>query len=134
MGDSRLLGCWGLLVALVLMLVLGWLTLELLLGTLGAFDAEGVGALTDVQIWRELGQLLVVSAAVVGLYSAVFRPATLASLVPLVTVPAWLGAALSLGAWARLPAGARGGLWSLVLAAVGLLTPLLLSRLSSRER
>ena len=56
MADSKVLGCWGLLVALVMVPALARMTLDLLVGLGSAMSADGILGLGDALLWREAGQ------------------------------------------------------------------------------
>ncbi len=126
MADSKLLGCLGVVIGLAASVVLGWMTLELLLSLFGA--SGPVAALTDPVFQHELGELLVVGMAIISVYVLVFRESMIPSFVNWARYPFWLGATLNLVAWMRLAGGTRWSVWMLLLFAIGICTPWVLSR------
>lgn len=127
MADRGVLGCAGALVALMAIAVLGWLSLELVVGAWTAVSVDGPGGvLQDPVLWHQAGQLLVVGAVILALFIVVFRPHVPAGRV--FRWPLWLGAVLEIAAWLWLPDGSRMSLWALTLGIVGALAPFLLER------
>lgn len=131
MAQRGVLGCAGALVGVIVALVLGWLALELVVGAWSVAATDGPGGLVrDALLWHQAGQLLVVGGLILALFTVVFRPG-----VPVERVfrpPLWLGAALEVVGWLRLPGGSRVALWALTLAAIGIVAPFVLGR--ARER
>ncbi len=126
MPDSKLLGCLGVVIGLVASVVLGWMALELLLSL---FDAGGpMAALTDPMFQHELGELLVVGMAIVSVYVLVFRASAIPGFLNWARYPFWLGATLNLVAWTRLAGGTRWSVWMMLLFAIGVGAPWVLSR------
>lgn len=130
MAERGMLGCVGALVAFVVVVVLGWLSLELVLGAWTVASVDGAaGLFTDPLLCHQTGQLLVVGALILALFTAVFRPQVGAGRV--FRIPLWLGAALELVAWWWLPGGSRVSVWALTLAVAGALAPFALERARS---
>ena len=131
MADSKLLGCAGVMVGIVAAAVVGWMSLELLLSLFGA--AGPIAILANPIFQHELGELLVVGTTIVSVYVLVFRQRSIPAFIRVGRYALWLGAALNLGAWLRIGGGGRWASWMLLLAAIGIVTPWLLSRAATAK-
>lgn len=133
MADNRGLGCFGAVVAVPVLGVIAWKTLEITAAVGGAFAAgKATGLITDPGFLHQFGELTVLGSLLVGIYVAVFRPEAVERSLGSLRVFMWAGAAFELGAWATVPAGVRWKTWALVLAVVGMAGPWLV-RLVARK-
>lgn len=134
MADNRGLGCFGALVAVPVLLVLAWKTLEISATLGGAMSAGKGGTLfTDPGLLHQLGELVVLAALLVGIYVAVFRPLAVDRALGTLRLFLWGGAALELAAWLTVSAGVRWRTWALVLAVAGIAGPWLVAALARKK-
>lgn len=133
MQNSKLLGCLGFLVGSVVVVVVGWMTFELIVGLLAGLRLDGVAALVDPLLLHEAGELLVIGFTILGIYVWVFRSPGLQHFARTTRGVFWLGAALNAVAFFTLPASARWSIWAAVLVILGIVVPLLLERLGGEQ-
>lgn len=134
MATNALVGCWGVIVGIVLAVFLGWMGFELLVHFFTTADLEGfAGALLNAVFHHKAGEFLVVLAIIVATYTGVFRGTTgLRAILPSLRALLWTGAALNVLAMVELPAG-RWSWWVVTLVVVGFAVPLLLRGISAPE-
>lgn len=133
MADNRGLGCFGALVAVPVLAVIAWKTLEVTAAVGGAVAAgKAAGLLTDPGFLHQTGELTVLAALLVGIYVGVFRPDAASRALASLRLFLWGGAALELTAWLLVPAGVRWRTWALVLAIAGALGPWLVTVLAKK--
>lgn len=134
MADNRGLGCFGALLAVPVLVVIAWKTLELTATIGGAFAAgRHVSLISDAGFLHQLGELTILAVLLVGIYLAVFRSRVALAALGKLRGLLWAGAALEFAAWIHVPEGVRWRTWALVLAVVGLLGPWLISRLARKS-
>lgn len=133
MADNRGLGCFGALVAVPVLGVIAWKTLEITAAVGGAFAAgKATRMITDPGFLHQFGELTVLAALLVGIYVSVFRPAAVESSLGTLRAFLWGGAGFELGAWAMVSAGVRWKTWALVLAVVGMAGPWLIRAIARK--
>lgn len=130
MANNKLLGCWGVIVGLVVALFLGWMAFEVAVHFFTMTSMSGGrDALTDPFFQQKLGELLIITMLIVATYVGVFRGgAAVRSFGAAVRLPLWIGAGLNLIAWWHFPAGSRFSVWALIIAVVGVVAPFVLAR------
>ncbi len=134
MANNPLVGCWGVIVGIVLIGFLGWMGFELLVQFFTTASLEGVDrALLDAVFHHMTGEFLVVVGIIAATYIGVFRGrAGIRRALPALRVVLWSGAAFNVAAMIGLASG-RWSTWIVTLAIVGLGVPPLLGSLARPE-